>query len=325
MNYKLYLMLTAIAFTSFACQKTRKDDDVISQTYVHKYGYAVSQKEWQEKNYPGQVISSLRGGVTRTATYENGELHGPCTSTYPHSQVVEKYILYNQGRPVKEIHYDIAGMPLQETVQLTENRHSLTTWYSDGVPKSVEEYIKDELVSGEYFTKEHDIETKVEKGAGIRTLRDSKGVLTCKDDIAEGLLIKRESFYANGSPESIATFIKGQLNGTRKTFTPDGEPLAIEEWVAGHLHGTATYYKNGMKELEIAYVYGRKNGLEVHFLDGKKIAHQISWSLGLRHGPETFFLPQGGTKTLWNYENKEVSQARFQELTHLDAMLLENR
>jgi antitoxin component YwqK of YwqJK toxin-antitoxin module len=325
MNYKSYLLLATVAMTSFACQKQRKEDDVISQTYIHKYGYAVSQKEWQEKNYPGQIISSLRNGVTMTATYENGELHGPCTFSYPHSNTVEKYVLYNQNKPVKEVHYDISGMPLQETVQLTENRHSLTTWYNDGVPKSVEEYVNDELVNGEYFTKDHEIETAVKNGAGIRTIRDVKGLITCKDVIEEGFLAKRESFYSTGSPESIATFIKGQLNGTRQTFTPQGEPLAIEEWVAGHLHGTSTYYKNGNKELEVSYVYGKKNGLEVHFLDGKEPAHQISWSLGLRHGPEVFFLPQGGKKTLWNYENKEVSQSRFQELTSLDAMILEAR
>ncbi len=321
MNYITYTILAAVALMGFSCQKKQKNDDIISQTYVHKYGYAVSQEEWQEKNYPGQVISSLRNGITVTATYENGKLNGPCTFTYPNSHTVEKYILYNQDTPVKEISYDISGMPIQETTQLTENRHCLTTWYTDGVPKSVEEYVKEELVQGQYFTTNHELEAQVIHGNGLRIIRDPQGTLLCKDEIAGGFLAKRESFYASGSPESIAYYVQGKLDGTKKTFSSTGEPLSLESWSNGSLHGLCTYYKNGTKELEIDYLYGKKNGLEIHFLDGETIAHQISWIVDLKHGPETFFLPGGSTKTVWNYDNKEVSLNRFQELTNLDALL----
>ncbi len=321
MNHKAYILLAAVALMGCSCQKKTKEDDVISQTYMHKYGYAVSQEEWQEKNYPGQVISSLRNGITVTATYENGKLHGPCTFTYPNSHTVEKYVLYNQDTPVKEILYDISGMPTQETTQLTENRYCLTTWYADGVPKSVEEYVKEELIQGEYFTAEHEIEAQVTQGKGLRILRDAQGTLLSKDEIEGGFLIKRDSFYANGSPESIAYYVQGKLDGIKKTFSIKGEPLAVESWAAGSLHGLSTYYKNGTKELEIDYLYGKKNGLEIHFLDGEAIAHQISWIIDIKHGPETFFLPGGAKKTVWNYENKEVSLNRFQELTNLDALL----
>lgn len=322
MNYKVYILMAATVVMASACQKQVKDDEVISQTYVHKYGYAVSQKEWQEKNYPGQVISSLRNGVTITATYENTELHGPCTFSYPSSHTIEKYILYNQNEPVKEITYDISGMPIQETVQLTQNRHSLTSWYSDGVPKSIEEYTKDELLEGRYFTPANELEARVDKGNGTRIIREISGQITCKDNIAEGLLVKRETFHSNGSPESIALYYKGNLHGKRTTFTPTGEPVAAEEWANGHLHGVSVYYKNGTKELEVSYLYGKKHGLETHFRDGDAIIHQISWEGGMKHGPETFFLT-AGSKVLWNYDNKEVSKSRFDEMVHLDQILMQ--
>jgi antitoxin component YwqK of YwqJK toxin-antitoxin module len=323
MKYTAYTIIAATALMACSCQKNKKDDEVISQSYVHKYGYALSQEEWQEKNYPGQVISSLKNGVTITATYENGELQGPCTFTYPYSHTVEKYILYNKNDPVKEISYDITGMPVQEIVQLTDSTHSVTSWYTDGVPKSVEEYAQDELINGQYFTTSHEVEARVEKGNGSRIIREVTGTLLCKDAIENGMLKRRESFFANGSPESIADYAYGQLHGTRKSFTSMGEPLAVEEWENGHLHGTSCYYKNGRKELEVTYLYGKKNGLETHFTDGEKVSHQITWILGLKHGPETFFLANT-TKTLWHYDNKEITEFRFKELSSLDAIISES-
>jgi antitoxin component YwqK of YwqJK toxin-antitoxin module len=320
MSNKLIPVLAALAVLAFACQKDKKDDQVVSQKYVHKYGYAVSKEEWAAKNYPGQVISSLRNGVTVTATYENGELHGPCTFTYPNSQVVEKYVLYNQNTPVKEILYDISGMPVQETVQLSQHRHSLTQWYSDGVPRSVEEYTDEELIEGQYFTLNNELESHVEKGKGQRILRDNAGGLLCKDDIEAGYTVKRESFYPNGSPESIAYYHQNKLNGERRTFTAAGEPLAIEEWINGQLHGKSTYFKNGTKYREVSYLFGKKNGWETQFMDGEGVAHRTAWENDLKHGPETFYVADG-EKIVWHYCGKEVSQSKFEEMNKLDEMI----
>jgi antitoxin component YwqK of YwqJK toxin-antitoxin module len=323
MNKKITLLMAAFACIACGCGSNKPQDEILSQTYIHKYGYAVSKEEWQAKNYPGQVISSLRNGITVTATYEDGQLQGPCTFTYPHSHTVEKYVLYHQNTPVKEILYDITGMPSRETTQLMQNKHSVTTWYTDGVPRMIEEYSQDVLLEGQYFTPSNELESRVENGTGTRIVRDSSGLLLCKDTLENGALVKKESFYANGSPESIAHYFLNELNGQKKTFTASGEPLSIEEWANGHLHGVSSYYKNGMKEVEIFYLYGKKTGLETHFIDGTAISHQISWEGGIKHGPETFFLPEG-QKVLWNYDGKEVSKTRFQELTHIDAMISES-
>jgi antitoxin component YwqK of YwqJK toxin-antitoxin module len=320
MSYKICITLSLAALFMSACQKNKTDDQVVSQTYIHKYGYAVSKEEWKDKNYPGQIVSTLRNGTVITATYENNELNGPCTYTYPHSQTVEKYVLYNRGNPVKEVLYDIKGMPIQETVQLTQNRFSLTMWYEDGVPRSVEEYEKDELIEGQYFTATNELETRVQKGNGIRIIRDASGNLFCKDIIEMGFLSKRDSFYPNGNPECIATYERGQLHGERKTFTIEGEPIALEEWIKGHLHGVSTYYKNGAKELEISYLYGKKSGWENHYIDGSTLCRQISWDQDVKHGPEIFFVSDG-KKIIWNYNGREVSRNRYEEMTHLDDMI----
>ena len=128
MKFRLSLLCGALALLASSCHKDNNNSQVVSQRYVHKYGYAVSQEEWASKNYPGQVITSLRSGVVVTATYENHELHGPCTYTYPNSQTVERFVLYNRGEVTKEVLYDMSGMPTKETVQLSPSRHSLTLW-----------------------------------------------------------------------------------------------------------------------------------------------------------------------------------------------------
>ncbi len=324
MNYKVYTILAAVTWITCACQKTIKEDEVLSQTYMHKYGYAVSKEEWQEKNYPGQMISSLKNGVTVTATYEDNKLHGPCTYTYPNSHTVEKYILYNQNEPAKEILYDIAGMPTQETLHLSTDRYALTTWYADGVPKSSEEYSVNQIMEGKYFSPTNELEATVEQGLGTRIIRDVTGILSCKDSIIDGVLVRRETFYPTGSPETVSYYYKGLLSGQKQIFTKQGEPLSVEQWANGHLHGISTYYKNGTKEVEISFLHGKKHGLETHFLDGETIIHQISWDLDHKHGPEMFFVADS-KKIVWNYEGKEISQARFQELSHLDESLAKNQ
>src|SRR3989304_2858734 len=88
MKGSLYLVLGAAALLLFGCKNNNQNDDVVSQRYVHKYGYAVSRDEFEAKQYPGQVITLLRNGVTVSSTYENGVLHGPTTHTFPNSQTV---------------------------------------------------------------------------------------------------------------------------------------------------------------------------------------------------------------------------------------------
>ncbi len=104
--------------------------------------------------------------MTVTATYENGIKHGPTTHTYPHSQTVEYYCLFNQGNKVKEISYDPNGVPMEEWIQLSPTRYSITMWYNQGSPMLVEEFVGEELLDGQYYTTSNELDSRVEKGIG---------------------------------------------------------------------------------------------------------------------------------------------------------------
>lgn len=320
MKSSVYFILGAAALMMASCGKQKQDGDVVSQRYVHKYGYAVSKDEFESKKYPGQVVTLLKNGVTITATYENGTLHGPCTHTYPHSQTVESYYLYNQGALVKQIYYDVMGMPVREEVQMSPSRYATTLWYSDGTPRSMEEYANEEILEGQYFTPANELEAKVEKGKGKRVRRDAQGVLLSRDIIDQGFITKREVFYTNGSPESVAYYFHGKLNGEKKNFTASGEPISVEEYVQGKLHGKATYYKNGAKYLEVHYLDGMKNGMESHYIDGDIISQEILWENDKRHGTTTYYV-DGIAQVEYFYDGKAVSQEKWNELNHLDEMI----
>ncbi len=303
-----------------SCHKNAQENNVVSQRYIHKYGYAVSKNEFEEKKYPGQVITALKTGVTITTTYENGLLHGPTTHTFPHSQTVESYFLYNQGNLVKQIFYDIHGLPLREEVQLSPTRFSSTKWYNDGTPLSTEEYAGPELVEGQYFNRQNDIEARVEKGRGLRVIRDIQGILQSKEEIEQGYVVKRDTFYANGAPESIAYFVQGVLHGEKKSFTENGEPLAVKEYINGKLHGKSTFYKNGARCVEVHYLDGMKNGLEIHYLDGDTVSQEILWENDRKHGPAKYYV-DGIAQVEYFYDGDQVSEYKWKELSQLDQMI----
>ena len=314
-------LLGLLCITLCGCKKENtQEDKVISERYIHKYGYPLTKAEWEAKTCPGQVVSTLDNGVTKTSTYEGGLLHGPVTITYPHSQTIEHYYLYNQGNRVKEISYDAAGMPSEEWIQLSPTRYSISKWYNEGSPMLVEEYVGQELLEGQYFTTRNDIESRVEKGAGQRIGRDRSGTLLQKEIVEQGYTVKKETYYPNGSPETIAFYHRNNLHGEKSSFAQSGEPLSIEEWVGGQLHGKATYFKNGNRYLEISYLYGQKNGLERHYIDGEIISQEIAWENDLKHGVTVFYV-DGKAEKQWFYAGESVNKRKFDHLSQLDNML----
>ena len=320
MKTRIVCVLGALTVVLSGCGQKKEENPVISQQYIHKYGYSVSKAEWHAKKYPGQVITTMRNGVTITSTYENGVLHGPTTRTYPHSQTPENYSLYNQGAIVREVQYDIKGMPVRESAQLSPTRYSITLWYTDGTPLSIEEFAGEELLEGQYFTMKNEIEARVEKGNGRKIHRDQKGVLIAIEDYAQGSLIRREHFYPTGAPESITHFAKGKLHGEKRTFLQTGEPLAIEEWVNGKLDGKTTQFKNGTKITETSYLNGMKNGFETHFLDGEVISQRILWENDRKHGAALYYIG-GNAKTEYYYNGLKVEKKDFDAQTRMDEMI----
>lgn len=320
MNYKILAPFGVSLLLLSGCQENKKPNSVISKRYVHKYGYAVSQEEWETHNYPGQVVTAMRDGVMVTTTYDHGILDGPCTYTYPHSQTVEIYMLYRNGELIKEVRYDQSGLPTREEMRLSPTRCTLTTWYSGGNPMSIEELANEEIVEGQYFNLTNEVESRVDRGSGIRIRRDKNGLLLSSDVIEKGFLTKRESFYSSGRPEYVAHYFMNQLQGEKKIFAESGAPLAIEEWRDGKLHGLSTYFNNGTKTCEISYLNGMKNGTERHFVDGEVISQEIPWENDKKHGPSIYYV-EGQIRTEWYYDGTPVSQGRFEELAQLDEMV----
>ncbi len=302
------------------CSKSCEECNVVSTRYIHKYGYAVSKDEFEERQYPGQVVTALKNGVTITSTYENGVLHGLSRHTFPHSQTVETDYLYNQGSLVKINVYDVTGMPLREEVVLSPTRRSSTKWYSSGTPLSIEEFAGEELVEAQYFNRQNEVEARVQKGKGTRIVRNIQGVLLSKDEIEEGYVTKREAFYANGSPESVAYYIQGVLHGETKSYTQNGEPLAVKEYIAGKLHGKTTFFKNGARYVDVHYLDGLKNGLEIHYIDGNVVSQEIVWENDHKHGPSKYYV-DSIAEVEYYYDGELVSEGKWKELNQLDDMI----
>lgn len=316
-----YLVLSGCLVVLLAgCVNNQQDNNVVSVQYVHKYGYAVSKDEFEQRQYPGVVTTALKNGVVITATYENGVLHGLSRHTFPHSKTAEHDFIYKNGVLVKETIYDISGMPVREDTVLSPTRYVSTKWYAAGTPMSTEEYAGKELVEGQYLSILNEVESRVEKGKGVRTVRDLQGVLVSREEIEEGYVVKAETFYPNGTPESIAYFARGVLNGEKKTFNENGEPLSVREYLTGKLHGKTTFYKNGARSVEVHYLDGMKNGLEIHYLDGDMVSQEILWENDKKHGPSKYYI-EGVATVEYYYDGDHVSERRWKELNHLDEMI----
>lgn len=317
---RLTLSLAAIALLGMTACQDQNNDVVVMEKYVHKYGYTVSKEEWNAKKYPGQVITTMRDGVTVTATYEDGLLHGPSTNTYPHSQTVESYYLYSKGSLAKEIKYDIRGIPQKEVIYQSPSISTTTLWFEAGTPRSIEEYESGELLSGQYFSSSNETEARVVNGNGERVNRDLSGTLLSKEFIENSAVTSRQAFHSNGTPESIANYENGRLHGEMRTFNLSGEPESIEHYVDGKLQETSIYFKNGCKFMEIAYEEGKKQGDEIHYIDGDVVSQKIHWEHDKKHGPSTFYV-DGVAHTKWYYNGNLVKQARYEELVHQNEVM----
>ncbi len=231
-----------------------RESEVVSQRYIHKYGYDVSPDEWQSNHYPGQVITAMRNGVTITSTYEDGILHGPTTYTHPHSQTLESLEVYSHGTMAKKTIYDVKGLPEREEQYLSPSRLKVISWYKQGSPRSSEEYCDSALVSAEYFNTKNECEARISNGYGERITRDRSGRLLSNERIDEGFVALRKTFHENSTPSSIVSFAGGTQHGEKRLFAEGGEPISVENYINGQKDGLCTYYQNGAKYLEIGRV-----------------------------------------------------------------------
>lgn len=317
-----YSLVGAAALIIASCQNHTTFDQVVSQKYVHKYGFDVSEQEWEERAQDGQEISMLKNGVKVTRSYQNGQLSGPTTHTFPHSSTVEKLLVYDQGTLLKETVYDLSGMPIREDLYEFDDRNIITLWDEKGVPLSIEEYNNDLLMEGKYYTAEHILEAQVEAGFGERIKRDRTGLLLSKDRMEDGHIAERTTYHPTEEIHAISRYDDYQLHGEQLKFTSTGKPLMKLNWQRGILNGPKVVYRNGLKVAEIPYVNGQKNGIEKHYDDLDNLTAEIEWKNDKKHGSCKFYTDET-TDTEWYYKGQTVNADKFQMLENREKLMAE--
>jgi antitoxin component YwqK of YwqJK toxin-antitoxin module len=322
MRFIPLFLVSAALITS--CQSNSSVDQVVSQTFVHKYGFETSEEEWEARDQDGQVVTMLKNGVKVTRTFENGKLHGSTTHTFPHSSIVEKRLVYDAGTLLKESVNDAAGMPIREDVYEFDNRKIITLWDDKGAPLSIEEYDDEILMEGKYFTSEHELEAAVESGYGERVKRDRTGLLISRDEIENGNIATRSTFHPNGQVHTVSHYHDYQLHGSQMKYTASGKPLMELTWNHGILDGTKIIYRNGSKVAVIPYIKGQKHGTEFHFDDLGNLTAEIEWRNDKKHGP-TKLHSEETTDTEWFFKGQAVNAEKFQNLEKRDLISTEMR
>ncbi len=319
---RLFILLTTLTFCIFftSCQKQEEKPEVVEQKYTHKYGMEVPKEEWQSRGSDGTVLSVLDNGVTMSQNYVNGLLHGETKITYPESKVVEQLLVYDQGTLIKKVFYDEDGLPTQEELYDFENKKTVTTWNHSGVPLSVEEYHDDLLFHGEYFNEKHECEATVAQGTGQRVHRSSDNVLLSKDTFQDGKLMHRTTYFPGGVVQSENPYQDYVLHGKQVVLSEEGKPVMEATWVKGQLDGTKILYSQGVKTAEIPYILGKKQGMERHYDENQNLVAEINWDNDLRHGSSRQF-NKDDIKIEWFYRGKSVSLEKFQMMEFREKLI----
>ncbi len=83
----LFLLASTIVVSS--CQNG-SPDQIISQTFVHKYGFETTEEDWEAREKDGQVVSVLKNGVKVTTSYEVADSMALQVTHSPTAQSLKK-------------------------------------------------------------------------------------------------------------------------------------------------------------------------------------------------------------------------------------------
>jgi antitoxin component YwqK of YwqJK toxin-antitoxin module len=309
-------LLTLIGCTSDT------QNNIVSQKYIHKYGFDLTEKEWDDREKDGQIVTIYKDGTKLAQNFSNGILHGSALTTYPHSEIVKNEKIYDQGTLLKEIINDENGIPIREDAFEFDNRKIITLWYESGSPMSIEEYNSNKLIEASYFSATNELEASVENYKGTRIKRDRAGKILNEDEIEDGIVAIRKTFHPNSQLQSITRFKNYELNGLQKKYTVSGKPLMEQTYKDGLLDGNQIHYRNGKVVLEIPFVNGKRHGIERQYdLDGSLIA-EIPWEFDEKHGRERI-KHEDYSNLEWFFRGKSVTREEYNELDTREKILAE--
>jgi antitoxin component YwqK of YwqJK toxin-antitoxin module len=308
---RLLTLLPLIALTG--CRMNSQYNDVVQETYIHKYGVPVSKTDWDNQGKDGQIVSLRKDGVLVTANYVKGDVHGQTSYSFPNSSTIQFIETYAAGELISKKENYPSGVPMKEEIYESNTLSKLTRWYEDGTPQANELYQNTFLVSGEYRTPLNVIETRITNGHGTRICRSNEGDLLSKDTIQNGQMVERVTYYSNGDPATVSPFENGVVHGARLTFLQGGLPNTVEQWVHGIQDGVTVIYQNGEKVAEITYVRGKKNGPEYRYRDGTLLVEEVNWKNNMQHGQRKLYI-DGVVKSEWYHEGEFVSRNTYERL-----------
>lgn len=304
--------LFVLALSLNSCNRSN-NGVIVEETYVHRYGVAVPQEDWEVQGQSGKVITTLKNGVIVSKAMVSGVHEGDTTYTFPHSEVIQKVETYSQGNIQRVMVHYYSGKPAHETLFNGQNSRQITRWYESGSPQSKEQIVNDKLMSGEYFTVKNQLEARVADGQGTRIQRDHYGQHVSQDTIVNGEMVLCTTCHSNGAPKELTPYKNRVVDGELKTFLPAGEPNTTENWSGGKKEGITIVYQNGEKYAEVPYVSGYKHGTERRFRDGNHVIEELSWVNGQRHGA-TYSYIGDVIKTDWHYQDRLVTEKTFELL-----------
>jgi antitoxin component YwqK of YwqJK toxin-antitoxin module len=286
------------------------EEDPLSKKYAHQYGQPMSEQEWSARGSSGSVTTRLASGAVRVERYDQGQLHGDLTETFPYQETIAHRQVFERGAKVKEVRYAASGVPVHQQEWRGDQR-VVTFWYPDGSPLAVETYEQERLITGNYYGKSGELDAQVVEGKGLRLCRDGLGKLVAKEEIVSGEVSLRTELFDDGAPRRVTPFYKSAVHGVVASYLPDGQPATVEHYHLGLRHGSAISYLNGEKAKEVPFVYGKREGVEQHFADGKTVVKTISWSGDLQHGPAETILPEAHRIEYW-YRGKLVPKFTYE-------------
>lgn len=307
---RLYSGLFFLSLLAASCCRPSCDNEIVDQRYIHPYGVTVPRYHWEETGQNGQIVTTLKFGVICTQTYYLGKLEGESTYSFPFSDTVEKVELYSQDQLLRETTFYINGRPKKEIVYNPSEHNTITEWYENGQLKSYEKHAGSMVAYGEYYDIYGNRISGIDNGSGVRTLRDTYGLLVFTDSFNGGQAEYRTTYYPNGAPKEVTPYKNGIVEGQRKTYFPGGEPKTIETWVGGKQQGTTTVFVDGQKSLEIPYVDGVKNGKGKVYKDGAIVVQEQTWKDDMLHGPCYSYIDER-THTDWYYKGNKVTKGYY--------------